>query len=106
MTDELAQAVESGTLDKKTADKLARLAPESFCTHKSWGFGRVAEWNLNGDQIVIDFKTKKGHPMQLAYAAETLVPIPANHILAQKENDPKQVKALAEAEPVTLSRQI
>ena len=106
MTDEIAQAVESGTLDKKTADKLARLAPESFCTHKSWGFGRVAEWNLNGDQIVIDFKTKKGHPMQLAYAAETLVPIPANHILAQKENDPKQVKALAEAEPVTLSRQI
>jgi transcription elongation GreA/GreB family factor len=106
MTDEIAQAVESGILDKKTADKLARLAPESFCTHKSWGFGRVAEWNLSGDQIVIDFKTKKGHPMQLAYAAETLVPIPANHILAQKENDPKQVKAFAEAEPVTLARQI
>ena len=106
MTDELAQAVESGILDKKTADKLARLAPESFCTHKSWGFGRVAEWNLSGDQIVIDFKTKKGHPMQLAYAAETLVPIPATHILAQKESDPKQVKALAEAEPVTLARQI
>lgn len=106
MTDELAQAVESGILDNKTADKLARLTPESFCTHKSWGFGRVAGWDLNGDQIVIDFKTKKGHPMQLAYAAETVVPIPATHILAQKESDPKRVKALAEAEPVTLARQI
>jgi hypothetical protein len=56
MTDELAQAVESGALDKKTADRLARLTPGSYCTHKSWGFGRVAEWNLLAGQVLIDFK--------------------------------------------------
>ena len=77
MTDELAQAVESGALDKKTADRLARLTPGSYCTHKSWGFGRVAEWNLLAGQVLIDFKTKKNHPMQAVYAAETLTPIAA-----------------------------
>jgi len=106
MTEELAQAVESGTLDKKTADKLARLAPGSFCTHKSWGFGRVAEWNLGGDQILIDFKTKKQHAMQPAYAAETLTPIPETHILVQKETDPAGLKAAAEADPVAIARRV
>ena len=83
MTDELAQAVESGSLDKKSADALARLTPGSFCQHKSWGFGRVAEWNLIAGQIFIDFGTKKSHPMQVAYAGETLTPIPDDHILAR-----------------------
>jgi len=106
MTDELAQAVESGTLDKKTAEKLVRLAPESFCTHKSWGFGRVAEWNLGSDQILIDFKTRQKHPMQIAYAVETLTPISATHIIALKETNPAGVKALAEASAADLARQI
>ena len=106
MTDELAQAVESGTLDKKTADKLDRLAPESFCTHKSWGFGRVAEWNLGSDQILIDFKTRQKHPMQIAYAAETLTPISSTHIIALKETNPAGVKVLAEAGAAGLARQI
>ena len=66
MTEELAQAVESGNLDKKTADRLARLTPESYCTHKSWGFGRVAEWNLPVGQVTIDFKTKKSHASEEA----------------------------------------
>ncbi len=106
MTDELAQAVESGKLTQKIADKLARLTPESYCTHKSWGFGRVAEWNLIAGQILIDFKNKKGHPMQAEYAAETLTPIPAEHILAQREINPAALKEKAMADPLGTVRQI
>jgi transcription elongation GreA/GreB family factor len=104
MTDELSQAVATGTLDQATAEKIDHLAPGAFCTHKSWGFGRVAEWNLTGGQILIDFKTRKGHPMQLAYAAETLTPIPESHILARRENDPQGVKADADADAATFLR--
>lgn len=104
MTDALSQAVESGTLDQQTAEKIDRLAPGAFCTHKSWGFGRVAEWNLTGGQILIDFKTRKGHPMQIAYAAETLTPIAESHILARRENDPQGVKAEAEADSALFLR--
>jgi transcription elongation GreA/GreB family factor len=106
MTDELAQAVESGALDKKTADRLARLTPGSYCTHKSWGFGRVAEWNLIAGQVLIDFKTKKNHPMQAVYAAETLTPIPEDHILAQRETNPESIRELAKSDSSALIKKI
>ena len=106
MTDDLAQAVESGKFTKKIADQLARLAPGSFCTHKSWGFGRVAEWNLIAGQILIDFGPKKNHPMQAEYAAETLTPIPADHILAQRETDPAGLKERCSSDPLGVVRQI
>lgn len=106
MTDELSQAVESGRLDQKTADALVRLTPGSYCQHKSWGFGRVAEWNLIAGQIFIDFGTKKAHPMQANYAAEALVPIPNTHILARKASDPEAVKEQAKSDPLALARQI
>ena len=106
MTEELNQAVESGRLDQTTADALTRLTPGSFCQHKSWGFGRVAEWNLPAGQILIDFGTRKAHPMQAPYAAETLLPIPDGHILARKASDPEAVRALAKEDPLALARQI
>ncbi|MEI8292407.1 MAG: GreA/GreB family elongation factor [bacterium] len=106
MTDELAQAVESGTLDKKTAERLARLTPGSYCTHKSWGFGRVAEWNLPAGQVLIDFKTKPKHPMQPVYAAETLTPIPEDHILAKRETNPDSMRDLAKNDSSALIKKI
>ena len=60
--------------------QLDQLKPGAFCLHKSWGFGRVADWNLLLNQILIDFEKKKGHPMQLQYAAENLTPIPGRTI--------------------------
>jgi transcription elongation GreA/GreB family factor len=44
--------------------------------------------------------------MQLQYAAESLIPIPAEHISAQKVADLEGVKARAKADPVGISRLI
>jgi len=106
MTDELTQAVESGSLNTMTAGALERLLPGAYCQHKSWGFGRVSEWNLIAGQVFIDFATKKAHPMQAVYAAETLTPIPDNHILARKFSDAAAVKSEAASEPLAIVRQI
>ena len=84
MDAELAKLVESAKITSKAAEKLDALKPGTFCLHKSWGFGRVAEWNLLLNQIVIDFIGKKGHPMQLQYAAENLEVIPPQHFHLQK----------------------
>lgn len=106
MTEELSQAVAAGSIDEKTAQALDRLAPGAFCTHKSWGFGRVAEWNVLGGQMFIDFGPKKRHPMQLQYAAETLTPIPDGHILARKATDPASVREQAASDPLGLAKQV
>jgi transcription elongation GreA/GreB family factor len=106
MDTELEKLVESGKLTAKAAEQLEQLRPGSFCLHKSWGFGQVAEWNLLLNQIVIDFKTKPRHPMQLAYAAENLTPIPSKHFLARKVNELDAVKALLKSDPAAVVRNI
>src|SRR3984893_12592522 len=106
MDAELEKLVESGKLTAKAADQLDKLKPGAFCLHKSWGFGRVAEWNLLLNQIVIDFAAKKSHPMQLQYAADNLTVIPAEHFLARKASDLTSIKKLAKEDPPALVRDI
>ena len=106
MDPELEKLVEAGKLTSKAAEKLDALKPGTFCLHKSWGFGRIAECNLLLNQILIDFAGKKAHPMQLQYAAENLTVIPAEHFLARKAGDLAATKKLAKDDPVALVRNI
>jgi len=106
MTEELQQAVETGKLSQTAAATLESLPPGAFCHHKSWGFGQVAEWRLITGQIIIDFKTKKGHPMQAQYAAENVTLIPTEHILARLHREAATVKEQAAQDPVALVKSI
>jgi transcription elongation GreA/GreB family factor len=106
MDAELQKLVESGKLTSKAGEQLEQLKPGTFCTHKSWGFGRVAEWNLLLNQIVIDFTGKKGHAMQLQYAADNLTPLSADHFLARKASDLGSIKKLIKEDPAALMRNV
>ena len=106
MEADLEKLVESGKLSAKAAEQLEKLKPGTFCLHKSWGFGRVTEWNLLLNQIVIDFAGKKSHPMQVQYAAENLTPLALDHFLARKASDLLSIKKLAREDPVALVRNI
>jgi len=106
MDAELEKLVEAGKLTSKAAETLDALKPGTFCLHKSWGFGRVAEWNILLNQILIDFAGKKGHAMQLQYAAENLEVIPSKHFLARKAGDLAGTRKLAKDDPVAVVRNI
>ncbi len=106
MEEDLQKAVAAGKLAESDAAALRALLPEAFCLHKSWGFGRVAEWNLLLNQVVIDFVAKKGHTMQIEYAATTLQALPAGHILVRKAIEPDAVKAQTKSAPLDLVRNI
>ena len=62
--------------------------------------------NFLVSQLTVDFRAKKGHSMQLQYAAESLQPIPPDHILALKASDLAGLKAKAKEDPVGLMRTI
>jgi len=98
MDADLQAMVDAGKLDSKAAAALEKLKPNTFCLHKSWGFGRVNNWNLFLNQIVVDFYSKKNHAMQLRYAAETLQPLPDQHIFVRRVNEPEALRALAREE--------
>ena len=106
MDAELEKLVEAGKLSSKAAGQLEKLKPGTFCLHKSWGFGRVREWNLLFNQVVIDFTNKKSHPMQTQYAAENLTPLAPEHFLARKATDLASIKNLARENPTALVRNI
>ena len=102
MDAELQKLVESAKLTFKAAEELEKLKPGTFCLHKSWGFGRVADWNLLLNQIVIDFAGKKSHAMQVQYAAENLTPLAPKHFLVRKASDLSSIKKLAAEDPVAV----
>jgi transcription elongation factor GreA len=106
MDAELQKLVEAGKLTSQGAEQLEKLKPGTFCLHKSWGFGRVSEWNLLLNQIVIDFASKKSHPMQVQYAADNLTPLAPEHFLACKATDLAAIKNLARENPAALVRNI
>ena len=106
MDAELQKLVESGKLTADAAEKLEKLKPGTYCQHKSWGFGRIAEWNPLLNQILIDFKGKKGHPMQLQYAADNLAVIPEGHFLARKASDLAGLKEQIKKDPGAVVRNI
>jgi transcription elongation factor GreA len=106
MEAELEKLIEAGKLTAKNAEQLEKLKPGTFCLHKSWGFGRVTEWNLLLNQIAIDFAGKKSHPMQVQYAAENLMPLASEHFLARKASDLTSIKKLAREDPAAVMRNI
>ena len=88
MHPEIQKAVDAGKLSAAAGQTLEQLQPGTYVVHKSWGFGQVDSLNFLVSQMTINFKTKKGHTMQLQYAAESLQAIATDHILALKAADP------------------
>jgi len=84
------------------AEKLKSLTPGTYCTHRSWGFGQIKDWDAANDSVTIDFKSKKGHLMQFIYAAESLTPLPTGHILVQKAETLDALKQKAASDPVAV----
>ncbi len=103
---DLQKVVDEGRLTAAAARTLSLLEPGAYTQHKSWGFGRVSSWNLDGNQILIDFGPKKAHPMQLQYAGDNLKPLPTDHPLARKSSDLPGVKKQAAEDPTALLRSI
>jgi transcription elongation factor GreA-like protein len=83
-------------------EKLKKLAPGTYCLHRSWGFGKIKDWNSANESVLIDFKSKHGHVMQFAYAAESLTPLPADHVLVQKAESADSLRQKAQDDPVAV----
>jgi transcription elongation GreA/GreB family factor len=89
-------------LSPALAEKLKQLVPGTYCLHRSWGFGHVKDWNNATESVSIDFKTKKGHVMQFDYAAESLTPLPKDHLLVLKAEGLEALRQTAKENPVSV----
>ncbi len=95
MKDEFEKLAAAGKIEGRHVAALTQLAEAGCCSHKSWGFGRIKTVDTVFARFTIDFPGKPGHPMDLAFAAESLKPVPKDHILARKATDLDAVRHLA-----------
>ncbi|MCG3146966.1 MAG: Transcription elongation factor GreA [Verrucomicrobiae bacterium] len=87
-------------------DSLLSLKTGGFCLHKSWGLGQVKQFDTALNRVVVAFPHNPSHAMQLAYAAESLLPVNPDHIEVRKQTDLPGIKQLATTDPIALIRAV
>jgi transcription elongation GreA/GreB family factor len=95
MREEFEKMALAGKLERQHIESLVQLTASGFCMHRSWGFGRIKTVDTVFARFTIDFPDKPGHNMDLAFAAESLKPIPKEHILARKASDLENLRQMA-----------
>ncbi|MDA1273850.1 MAG: GreA/GreB family elongation factor [Verrucomicrobia bacterium] len=95
MKEELEKLVVAGKIGRQHLDMLVELTSGGFCVHRSWGFGKITTLDTVFSRLTVDFQGKPGHSMDLSFAAESLKPIPVDHILARKASDLAGLRQMA-----------
>ncbi len=102
--EEFEKLVATGKITRAQIEPLVQLATHGYCSHRSWGFGKVTAVDAVLGRVVIDFQSKKAHAMDLAFAATSLTAIPKNHILARKAADLAGLRQMAALHHLDLVR--
>ena len=102
MREEFEKMAAAGKLERQHIESLVLLADSGFCIHRSWGFGQIRAVDTVFARFTIDFDNRPGHTMDLSFAAESLQPIPKDHILARKASDLPGLQQMAAASPIAL----
>ena len=87
MREEFSKLVSVGKIRPNQVEPLVLLVNSGYCTHRSWGFGKITTVDTISAKVSIDFPSKPGHGMDLGFAADSLKPIDSSHIMAKKHSD-------------------
>ena len=102
MREEFEKLAAMGKIQPKQIDALVKLTECGYCTHRSWGFGKITTVDTVFSRFLIDFESKSGHSMDLGFGADTLKPIPPDHIFVKKAKDMPGLREMAALRHVEL----
>ncbi len=102
MREEFEKLAATGKIQPKQIDALVKLTECGYCTHRSWGFGKITTVDTVFSRFLIDFESKSGHSMDLGFGADTLNPIPPEHIFVKKAKDMPGLREMAALRHVDL----
>jgi transcription elongation GreA/GreB family factor len=102
MHPDVARLVDAGRIPKPLGERLSQLAPGNFCIHKSFGAGKVIEWDLPGKRLVIDFEKTTAQTMDLQFAIQKTEWIAADDFRAKKIEQLEELRALSKSDPLKL----
>ena len=102
MHPDVAKLVEAGRIPKPVGERLSQLAPGNFCIHKSFGAGKVTDWDLPGKKVTIDFEKSTGQTMELQFAFQKTEWIGPEDFRAKKIEQLEELRSLSKSDPLAL----
>ncbi|GAA5119237.1 GreA/GreB family elongation factor [Luteolibacter yonseiensis] len=102
MHPDVAKLVEAGRIPRPVGERLSQLAPGNFCIHKSFGAGKVTDWDLPAKKVTIDFEKSTGQTMELQFAFQKTEWIPAEDFRAKKIEQLEELRTLSKSDPIAL----
>jgi len=88
---------------KSARNKLEAMQAGSYCIHRSWGLGKITEYEAKTNRLLIDFKEKDGiHPMDPAFCVNHLEVLSEKNILVRYLNDPESIESMIKEKPTDL----
>jgi transcription elongation GreA/GreB family factor len=102
MHPDVAKLVEAGRIPKPVGERLSQLAPGNFCLHKSFGAGKVTEWDLPAKKVTIDFEKSAGQAMELQFAFQKTEWIGPEDFRAKKIEQLEELRKLSKSDPIAL----
>jgi transcription elongation factor GreA-like protein len=91
MRQEFEKLAVLGKVNRSLIDRLLALTRTGYVMHRAWGFGRIKRVGTLSAKMIINFKGKPQHPIDLNFAAEILKPATADD---EHRKDPLQVRQL------------
>ena len=83
--------------------KLEAMAPGNYCLHRSWGFGKIVDFDDAQGKLIIDFEEgKEGHAMAPAFCVDKLDVLKPEDILVRSRTEPDVVDELIKKRPADL----
>jgi len=80
-------------------EKLEAMQPGTHCIHRSWGFGKIQDYDAESNKLIIDFEEgKKGHPMDPAFCVDKLDVLSPDDIIVRKRTEPEEVQRMLDKE--------
>lgn len=87
--------------------KLEAMAPGNYCLHRSWGFGKIVDYNEVEAKIIIDFEEgKQGHAMAPAFCVDKLDVLKPNDILVRSRIEADVIDDMIKKAPADLMCEI
>ena len=102
MHPDVEKLVEAGKIPKPVGERLSQLAPGNFCLHKSFGAGKITDWDFGGKKITVDFERSSGQEMDLQFAMQKTEWIASDDFRAVKIEQIEELRKLAKVDSVAL----
>ena len=88
---------------ESSREKLELMQAGKYCIHRSWGIGKITEYNTQDSKLIIDFEGgKSGHAMDPVFCIDRLNILAPESMIARHREEPEVVEEIIKKRPTDL----